>query len=363
MKVLHVINNLDIGGAEKLLIEALPKFMEEGVEVELAILDGTTYPFLKQLQKKNCTLHLLGKGSVYNPWLIFKLISLIKKVDIVHVHLFPSLYWVSIAKMVSFSKTTLLFTEHSTSNKRRNNSVFKLLDRFIYKRYKKIVTISKDVDSLIKDHLGFNTSKFSLISNGVDLEKMKKIKPYDPLDFVSVASEKIIIQVSRFTKQKDQITLIKSIPFINNPVKLLLVGVGPLIGECNELVKELAIEDQVLFLGFRMDIPALLKTANVVVLSSKYEGLSLSGLEALASGRPLVASNVPGLEILVGGAGVLFPAGDEKQLAIEIDQLLKDSHYYDRVVNRGLLRAKEYSLDKMIQKHIQLYKDVCEGQN
>ena len=110
MKVLHVINNLDIGGAEKLILEAFPKFKEEGVELELAILDGTAYPFLKQLQKKNFNIHILGKGSVYNPWLIFKLIFLIKKVDIVHVHLFPSLYWVSIAKMISFSKTTLLFT-------------------------------------------------------------------------------------------------------------------------------------------------------------------------------------------------------------------------------------------------------------
>lgn len=363
MKILQVINSLGTGGAEKLLLDAIPKYEDHGIEMSILLLDGTEHPFLKKLKEcSKCKIHTLGMNTIYNPLLVFKIIPFLKKFDIVHVHLFPSLYWVSLAKMLSFSNITLLFTEHNISNRRRN-IFFRLLDKLVYVKYKKIITISEKVDSFIKKHVGFKDSKYSLINNGVDLEKIQFANSQDPSDFVGSEKEKIIIQVSSFTKQKDQITLIKSIPFIKSPVKLLLVGVGPLFNECKALVKELDIEDQVIFLGDRMDVLTLLKTADVVVLSSKYEGLSLSGLEALASGRPLVASNVPGLEILVDGAGVLFPVGDEKQLALEIDQLLEDSDYYNRVVNSGLLRAKEYSLDKMIQKHIQLYKDICEDRN
>ena len=77
-------------------------------------------------------------------------------------------------------------------------------------------------------------------------------------------------------------------------VKLVLAGEGVLKKKCQDLVETLKLKERVVFLGLRMDIPQLLKTADVVVLSSKYEGLSLSSIEGLAAGKPFVASDVPG---------------------------------------------------------------------
>ncbi len=363
MKVLQIINSLTTAGAEKLLLDSIPKYNKLGVSMDLLLLDGSETPFLKILKEQSKgEIYRLGKGSVYNPWHIIKIIKYFKKYDIVHVHLFPALYWTALAKFVSFSKVVLLFTEHSTSNKRRKY-YFRLLDRIIYRNYHAIITISKEVDIFIKKHLGFRLSKFHLINNGVDIERIKAAKTAIPSDFGISISEKIIVQVSSFRYPKDQQTLIRSLSFISKGVKLILVGEGALLDECKKLVKNLELESRVLFLGIRMDVPELLKMADIVVLSSYYEGLSLSCIEALASGNPLIASDAPGLSQIVKGAGILFPIGDEKILALEIDNLLNDKEYYSKTVKSCLERAKKYSLDAMIQKHIQLYREVCPNKN
>ena len=75
MKILHLINSLNTGGAEKLLLETLPIYNQKGNKVDLLVLNGTGYPFLKELKKQNCCrVYDLGKASVYNPLLIFKII-------------------------------------------------------------------------------------------------------------------------------------------------------------------------------------------------------------------------------------------------------------------------------------------------
>lgn len=125
-----------------------------------------------------------------------------------------------------------------------------------------------------------------------------------------------------------------------------------------ELVDSLDLKEQVLFLGIRTDVPNLLKMADVAVLSSHYEGLSLSGLEAMASGTPLVASNVPGLSNLVFGAGILFDHKEETDLATKINTLLNDGEYYSQISKSCMVRVKKYSIEKMVMNHLMLYKKL-----
>lgn len=364
MKVLQVINNLATGGAEKLLLESIPRLKDAGVHVDLLLLNGEEHPFYKELaEKKCCTIYNLGNGNVYNPFLLFKIIPFLKKYDLVHVHLFPSSYWVALARLFSFSKTKMIFTEHSTSNQRRNSVFYGLIDRFIYKYYVQVVTISTEVKMLLKKHLRAKNTKFRTIHNGVDFQKFYGAKPANRDQFVAKPEEKIVIQVARFTREKDPETLIKSIPYIDTCVKLLLVGEGPEMERMKELANTLEIEDKVLFLGIRTDVPSLLKMADIAVLSSNHEGQSLYGIEAMASGTPLVASNVSGLKTLVYGAGVLFKHKDEIDLANQINLLLQDQDYYEYTVNSCLKRAKKFGLDVMIAKHIQLYEELCQSVN
>ena len=110
------------------------------------------------------------------------------------------------------------------------------------------------------------------------------------------------------------------------------------------------------FLGIRLDVPKLLKTADIVVLSTHYEGLSLASIEGLASGKPFVASDVPGLSEIVTGAGVLFQSQNEKALAVEINRLIDDNDYKDKIVKQCVNRAKEYDIEIMVEKHLNLYR-------
>lgn len=361
MKVLQIINSLDAGGAEKLLLETIPLYNQKGIKMDILVLNGNDYPFMKELKLTNsCQIFSLGSGSVYNPLHIFKIISYLKKYQIAHVHLFPAQYWVVLAKWISFSKVKLVFTEHNTHNRRMSNPVFKICDKIIYSGYKKVVCITSEVKRILEQHLGKSGEKFPVIENGVNLKNIKEAIPYTKTDILPeiAVEDKLLIQVSAFREQKDQVTLIKSFPALPENVKLILVGDGALRKDCENLVKELKLEKRIFFLGLRMDVLNLLKTADIVVLSSKYEGLSLSSMEGMASGKPFVASDVPGLHDVVKNAGILFPQGDEKALSTAILKLLDDKQYYEMTVQKCLHRAEEYDIIKMVDKHIQLYHSI-----
>jgi len=361
MKVLQIINSLDAGGAEKLLLETIPLYNQKGIKMDILVLNGNDYPFMKELKLTNsCQIFSLGSGSVYNPLHIFKIISYLKKYQIAHVHLFPAQYWAVLAKWISFSKVKLVFTEHNTHNRRMSSPVFKICDKIIYSGYKKVVCITSEVKRILEQHLGKSGDKFPVIENGVNLKNIKEAIPYTKTDILPEIAEedKLLIQVSAFREQKDQVTLIKSLTALPENVKLILVGDGALRKDCENLVKELKLEKRIFFLGLRMDVLNLLKTADIVVLSSKYEGLSLSSMEGMASGKPFVASDVPGLHDVVKNAGILFPQGDEKALSTAILKLLDDKQYYEMTVQKCLQRAEEYDIIKMVNKHIQLYYSI-----
>ena len=358
MKIAHLINSMHTGGAENLITESVPVFKSQGLIVDVILLNGIETPFLAKLQATNCNIVSLSKSSVYNPFLIFKIIPLLKKYDLIHVHLFPALYWVAIAKLISFSNVKLVFTEHSTTNKRRSNCIFRLIDRLVYCSYSKIITISEAVDFAIKKHLRSNNFSFIQIDNGVNLKKIKAGVPYFNGEFVKTKSEMFIFQISSFQYPKDQKTVIKSLIYLPDDIKLFLVGDGILKLECEFFAKSLNLEGRVFFLGIRMDIPDLLKTADFIVLSSVYEGFSLSCVEGMAAGIPLIASDVPALRAIVQGAGLLFPLGNAKALAENIIKLNSDVDFYQQTAQSCLQRASEFDIETMIQKEIELYKSL-----
>jgi len=362
MKILQIINSLATGGAEKLLVETIPLYNAKQIKMDLLLLNGKEYPFTKEFKKTaTCKVFSLGNTSVYNPILIFKIIPYLKKYDIVHVHLFPSQYWVVLAKIISFSKVKLVFTEHNTSNRRLENKLYRMLDRFIYRGYTIVVCITQEIKEILVKHTGLNKLTFKVIENGVNLKTIKEATslPKNKINAKISQTDILLIQVAGFREQKDQLALIEALQFLPKEVKLILVGDGILKKACENLVNALQLNDRVLFLGLRMDVPQLLKTADIIVLSSKYEGLSLSSMEGMASGRPFVASNVAGLRDVVKDAGVLFEQGNAKDLAEKITKLINDKTYYTLVVDACQKRAAQYDIHKMVEKHIALYESIC----
>ena len=106
MKVLRVINSLEMGGAERSIVTNLPYHIKNGYTVDVLLLDGKYTIFHEELKKHDVNIISLGNNiNIYNPIIAFKLIGFIKKYDIVHGHLFPVLYWLSLAKILSNSKS------------------------------------------------------------------------------------------------------------------------------------------------------------------------------------------------------------------------------------------------------------------
>ena len=368
MKVLHIINSLGTGGAEKLLLETIPLYRKKGVEIDVLVFWNNNHQFVNALKELNCCKLIVFKESdnykaIYSLFHIWKLRKYLKEYDIAHVHLFPAQYFTVLANILIGNRCKLIFTEHSTSNRRIRNRFFGFVDKWFYKRYNKTICITGKVFEVLLNHTGISSNRFCIIKNGVDTSRIYHAQSLsiNEIDIKRKIDYKYIIQVSSFQEPKDQWTLIQSLTFLPDYIKLILVGEGILQNRIKKDTINEGLQDRVIFLGQRMDIPQLLKSADVVVLSSKYEGLSLSSIEGMASGRPFVASDVPGLSEVVGGAGVLFEAGNSQELAKRIQALLDDKILYKRTVEACQLRAAQYDIQNMIQKHIELYQEVYEA--
>ncbi|KRD11357.1 hypothetical protein ASE21_06515 [Flavobacterium sp. Root901] len=360
MKILQVINGLDPGGAEKLLLETIPLYNKKGIEVDLLVLNGKDFPFMQALKAANCCkIFSLGK-TVYNPLNVFKIIPFLKKYDIAHVHLFPSQYWIILSKIISFSKIKIVVTEHNTTNPRQEKFLLKKIDRLIYKAYNKIICISDEVYEIMKDHLKTSESKLIVIHNGVNLDDINEAQPYEKhkISNLFLDNDILLIQVARFSKQKAQQTVINALQYLPENIKLIFVGDGALQKECEDLVKKLNLANRVAFLGIRMDVPRLLKTADITVLSTNWEGLSLSAIENMGSGKPFISSNVPGMLNLTKGAGILFEKGNHQELAFHIEKLINDNDYYEKIVNSCKNRARQFDIKSMVDKHIDLFESM-----
>ena len=354
MKLLHVINSLGFGGAEKLILDSIPSYEKE-FNVDLLLLNGKETLHLKKLEKKiKGKIYKLGYKSIYNPVYIFRIIPFLRKYDIIHVHLFPSLYFVAIAKILSFSKVRLIYTEHSTHNRRRNHILFKVLDKIIYKKYHVICCISNQVRNNLKGYLNIKELPIITINNGVKLSDFRNVKKTIG-NIPTIDNRKVITQVSRFSIQKDQKTLIKSISLLPENYILFLVGEGELLEECKSLVDELNLKKRIYFLGLRDDIPSIMNISDIIVQSSIWEGFGLTAVEGMASGKPVVVSNVNGLKDIVQGYGVVFEKGDSVSLSQVIKNILEDESEYKLRSKLCLIRSEEYSIEKMVSKYIMLY--------
>jgi glycosyltransferase involved in cell wall biosynthesis len=370
MRVLHVINNLGSGGAEKLIEESLPLLNKmEGVEADVLLLTDRQNVFQETLEEHHVNVHVVPFRNIYSPRNIFYIKEYIVqgKYDVVHAHLFPCQYWTSLAsKLILQNKPKFVFTEHSTHNRRRDRSYLRSFEKFIYSGYDKIISISsKTQDSLISwlKPRPSDLHKFVVIENGIDIDRFRNALPYKKEEICSKFTDdvRLVCMVGRFSEQKDHTTLIKAIAKCPPEVHLLLVGEGPLKQKCMDLSTELAIGDRVHFLGFRRDVDRIYKTSDIVVLSSHWEGLPLVAVEGMAAGKPVVASDVPGLAEVVGGGGLLFTKGDWETLASHIINLLTNQGEYMKTSELCLARANEYTVEEMAQRCIAIYKKLISG--
>ena len=356
MKILHIITSMRTGGAEKLVADMLPIFKQQGNMADLLLFDGAETPFKQKLQEQNINIYSFGVNNfIYNLLFIFKLLPFLKNYDIIHTHNTACQLFVAVASLFVAPKNRakLVTTEHSTTNRRRNIKFLKLIDRWMYSKYDCIAAISTKAQENLITHLDASTQKIVTIHNGINLKNFNK-KAKEAKDTKEVK----IVMVARFMQPKDQKTAIRALKLMPQEYHLYLVGDGELRHEAETYVQALSLTDRVHFLGIRKDIPDILQASDIVVMSSQYEGLSLSSIEGMASGCPFIASDVDGLHEITDGAGILFPYGDEKSLAKEILHLMNDKEYYEYIVKRCRERASFYSIEKCVDNYMNIYKEL-----
>lgn len=355
MKILQVITSLSTGGAEKLISEIAPMLRDKGHQVDVLAFDGEDTAFKKALIDKGIKVYSFGKRcNVYNPLFIFRLAKLMKNYDIVHTHNTAPQLFAAIGSVLC--SVVLCTTEHNTSNRRRDLKWYAPIDKWMYGRYRQIICISDQAEENLKKYLGEDKFNICTIYNGIDVERFAQAQPCAAL-VKEKGQKKAVVMVAGFRYQKDQDTLIKAISLLpKDDYELWLVGDGERREALHNVVKDMAVEDRVKFLGLRNDIPNILKAADIVVMSSHFEGLSLSSIEGMSSGRPFIASDVDGLHEIVAGNGLLFPHEDAKALADLILQMATDVDARNRVIDACQKKASQYDIKVMAEKYNNLYK-------
>ncbi|WP_281799102.1 glycosyltransferase family 4 protein [Prevotella pallens] len=365
MRILQVITSLDMGGAETLVVNLIPRLQALGNTVDLCVFNGTETPLTQRLKKESpqTKIYALGHG-VYNPLYIFKLVKIMKNYDIVHTHNSSPQLFVAIASL--FNSPKLVSTEHNTSNRKRNWKWYRPIESWMYSRYNHIICISKIAEEKLREYMGgkwlvesSNRYKsITTINNGIDVNAISEAVPCKELLELK-ENRKAILMVAGFRKQKNQDTIIRALTLLDKEkYEIWFAGIGERMEEVKQLALSLGVCERVRFLGLRTDIPNVLRAADVIVMSSHWEGLSLSNVEGMSAHKPFIASDVNGLKEVTKGYGLLFPHEDAKALAEEINRLASDETYYNEIAERCYNRALEFDISKMVNGYNQVYQKV-----
>ena len=367
MRVLFVCNGLAGGGAEKLLNDLLPVLRDKnGVVCELLILSKKNEKYLDSLLLQNIKVSILPSSCNNHFKRINYIIRFIKNnhFNIVHANLFPSFYYCSLAKKVLGKEfPRLVMTEHSTDNRRRHIKLLRPLEKWIYKSFDAVVSISKDTQSALIDWLECSSSnKFLTIYNGIPVRRYSFVKPCLREDlYEKIEDGDILIgMVASFRKIKNHKFMIKVLSYLPSHYKLIFIGEGELQNEIANLVGALGLEERVRFLGFKKNVAECLRAFDICVIPSIWEGFGLVAVEAMACGIPVVCSDVPGLADVVGNAGIISPINDPKQFSKAIMHL-ENKELYNACIKKGKIRAMRYDIETMSANYYILYHKLLQN--
>lgn len=370
MRILQVITSLLTGGAEHIVVQLAENLsLRKGMHCDICVFDGEDAPFMREIDNWNqlhaglepIRIHKLGRG-VYNPLYILKLAHLMRHYDIVHTHNSSPQLFAAFAKVLC--SVVLCTTEHNTSNRKRGWKWYAPVESWMYSQYDHTICISHIAEEKLREYMGGKWldkaskwyGRITTVNNGVDVNAFHTAQPAPDLLKLK-GGRKAIVMVAGFREAKDQDTLVRAMSRLDkDKYEVWLTGIGTRQQAVADLARSLGVEANVRFTGLRMDVPQVLRAADVVVMSSHWEGLSLSNVEGMSAGKPFVASRVNGLREVTEGYGIMFSEGDDEGLARIISRLCSSPRLYDRVARRCYHRALNYDISKMVDGYASVYK-------
>ena len=347
--ILHISRTMDIGGAERIVYQLSSDLKDEFDSVHVASTGGL---WESELAAQGIQHHKILDIDSKNPVTVLKLLFSIhqiikqKGITIVHTHHRMAAFYIRLLKLVH-PKLIHVYTAHNVFKDKLPLYGFALKNA-------KSVAVGEAVNKNLKEDVGITDSR--VIYNGVVLketdEQVDEIISYDGIKLGCIA---------RLSEQKGLTYLLDAMSLLTiKDIRLFIVGEGELREELENKVKELNLQDSVIFLGYRKDIVECINSFDFCVLPSVFEGFGLVAIEAFMNSKTLVATDIPGLnEVVTNKNGVLVPAKDPAALASAIDKLATDATLRQELSSQA---KKDYenrfSYSMFLENYRALYREI-----
>lgn len=284
-----------------------------------------------------------------------------ERVDVLHTHKFGSNLWGTVLGRLA-GVPVVVAHEHTWSFE--GQRMRRLLDREVIARAADvIVSVSREDRRRMIEIEHIDPDRIRLVPNGIPPIGLANGAPVRAELGIPDAAP-VIGAVASLRPQKSLHLLVESAAMLTTDIpdlRVLIAGDGPDEGRIRSLVTSLGLEDTVLLLGHRQDIPCVLGALDVAVCSSDWEGSPLAVIEYMAAARPVVATRVGGVPDLIehGAHGLLVERGDVQGLAGAIATLLRDADLREAMGARARRRQRlEFGIDRMVDRIQLLYEEL-----
>lgn len=371
INVLWMIKGLGSGGAENLLVSSAKHLDHERFNYSVAYFLPWKDALVNDLEAAGLNVTCLNQRKPYDFRAIFKLNRKLRKdkIEILHAHLPYSGIVGRLASKMTPVKS-IVYSEHNVWE--RYHRLTHFANKMTFKWNDAVVAVSEDVETSIRAGMNVNERpKLGTITNGVDVDQLRLIdkdSSWLKTELGIPAGNKIVTNVANFTPKKRHIDLLEAARKVvaeSPDTSFVLVGQGPLLEETKTAAHEMGLDGKVFFTGLRSDAREIIAASDLFVLSSQFEGMPISVLEAMSTRTPVLSTRVGGLpEMIVDGEeGQLVDPGDPEKLASSIQSLLSNDSLRQSLADKAFTRAlSEFDVQTMVQKTEQLYLELREAQ-
>ncbi|MCX5829583.1 MAG: glycosyltransferase [Deltaproteobacteria bacterium] len=371
-RILYVIDGIEFGGGERVFAQIINGLPEDRYETFLATAPNDA--FQKAITVKNCSFFPIDFSNRYNAANLLKLIRIIKyhRIDIVHGQGARAEFYARLAAGLTGRKKYVATVAMPVEGydvgpwKRRLYGIF---DRFSERFVDRFLVVSDIlVKSMIQVH-GIAPGKVVKIYNGIETDLYRQENQLDNRrrirqEFQVSDTDVLIGAIGRLVWQKGFEYFIQAVPELAQALptsRYALIGDGILRRDLEKLANDLKIRDHILFTGQRTDIRDTLTALDIVVIPSVLEGFPIVTLEAMAMGKPIVATAIDGIteQIMDGREGILVPPRNTANLAQAIIKIVSNPIMADTLGKAARRRVTtEFSVQQMIKATINVYDDL-----
>lgn len=356
----HLGYNGAMHGASKYYLHTIPLLNKNDFNVKLCVLRGRD-DLTKLFEEKGIDICHLGRNK-FDPMTLIDILKIIKneKIKVIHAHGYGASNFGRLARMIS--RTSIIVHAHDDDSKYPFHQ--KVADFLLRRFTDKAIAVSASVKEASVKKRRIAGEKVFVLHNGIHLEEFsapgKERVEKERMRLGIRPDHPVIGTVGRLGVEKGIKYLLQAavqVLKVYPDTVFLLAGDGPLADELKNLSKQLGVDQNVVFAGFCRDIPAVLSIVDIVATPSLTEGSPLAVLEAMAMGKPIVASNVGGIkEILKDGeTGLLVPSKDSLSLAEKIIYLIRDEKVAKDLGIRSKEESKKYDINVHTRKIEQHY--------